>query len=102
MANLVPSKVTGNTSFGRFLNEDRILSFCNSCIEYICNKLNLKAHGVLSFDLKEDREGNMKVTECNIRHMAYYHYEKPYIFLRDVDIEPIILDRESELLVSYE
>lgn len=74
----------------------------------------------------------MKVTECNIRHMAYtgimseigfdligdtmcyiekgnaysieripyYHYEKPYIFLRDVDIEPIILDGENELLAS--
>lgn len=130
MANLVPSKVTGNTSFGRFLNEDRILTFCNNCIEYICDKLELKAHGVLSFDLKEDRDGNMKVTECNIRHMAYtgimseigfdligdtmhylergntysiervpyYHYDKPYIFLRDVDIEPIILDGEINLL----
>ena len=37
-----------------------------------------------------------------IERAPYYHYEKPYIFLRDVDIEPIILDRESELLVSYE
>ena len=85
------------------------------------------AHGILSFDLKEDKEGNMKVTEVNIRHMAYtgvmaqvgfdliedtikimeegncdgierapyYHYDKPYIFLRDVDVEPIVLDSEA-------
>ena len=26
---------------------------------------------VFSFDLKEDSSGNMKVTEINIRHMAY-------------------------------
>ena len=69
----------------------------------------------------------MKVTEVNIRHMAYagvmahvgfdliedtirimedgdarnvkrapfFHYEKPYIFLRDVDVEPIILESED-------
>ena len=69
----------------------------------------------------------MKVTEVNIRHMAYagvmahvgfdliedtirimedgnadrvertpyYHYDKPYIFLRDVDVEPIILESEA-------
>ena len=77
--------------------------------------------------MKEDKNGNLKVTEVNIRHMAYagvmahvgfdliedtikimedgnadrverapfYHYEKPYIFLRDVDVEPIILESEE-------
>lgn len=127
MANTAPSHVTGNTHFGRFLNEDRINKFCNDCIRYIEKKLGVLAHGILSFDLKEDKEGNMKVTEVNIRHMAYtgvmakvgfdliedtikimeegncngierapyYHYDKPYIFLRDVDVEPIVLDSEA-------
>lgn len=127
MANTAPSKVTGNTAFGRFLNEDRINRFCDDCIKYLCDKLGVPAHGILSFDLKEDKNGNLKVTEVNIRHMAYagvmahvgfdliedtikimedgnadrverapfYHYAKPYIFLRDVDVEPIILESES-------
>lgn len=126
MASIAPSKVTGNTSFGRFLNEDEILKFCNECIDYVSGKLGIPAHGVLSFDLKEDSEGNFKVTEVNIRHMAYtgvmaqvgfdlmsdtilylegkgdaierapyYRYDKPYVFLRDVDIEPIVLDSED-------
>ncbi len=127
MANAAPSHVTGNTHFGRFLNEDRINEFCAECIKYIEKKLGVLAHGVLSFDLKEDKNGNMKVTEVNIRHMAYtgvmscvgfdligdtikiledgncdnvirdqyYHYDKPYIFLRDVDVEPIILESEE-------
>lgn len=127
MANTAPSHVTGNTHFGRFLNEDRINEFCNRCIRYLENKLGISAHGILSFDLKEDSKGNLKVTEINIRHMAYagvmahvgfdliedtirimedgncdavkrapfYHYEKPYIFLRDVDVEPIILENED-------
>lgn len=127
MANTAPSHVTGNTAFGRFLNEDKINKFCDECIKYLEKKLGCKAHGILSFDLKEDSNGNMKVTEVNIRHMAYtgvmaqvgfdliedtikiledgncnnvernkfYHYKKPYVFLRDVDIEPIVLDSEE-------
>lgn len=127
MASTAPSHVTGNTHFGRFLNEDKINEFCDRCIKYIETKLEVPAHGILSFDLKEDKNGDMKVTEVNIRHMAYtgvmahvgfdliedtikimedgnadrvernqyYHYDKPYIFLRDVDVEPIILDSEE-------
>lgn len=57
----------------------------------------------IGFDLVGD---SMRYIEAGnaygIERAPYYHYEKPYIFLRDVDIEPIILDRESELLVSYE
>lgn len=127
MANTAPSHVTGNTHFGRFLNEDRINKFCDDCIKYLERKLGVPAHGILSFDLKEDKDGNMKVTEVNIRHMAYtgvmaevgfdliedtikimeggncdgvkrdkfYHYDKPYVFLRDVDVEPIVLESEE-------
>jgi biotin carboxylase len=127
MANTAPSHVTGNTHFARFLNEDRINKFCDDCIKYLCAKLNVPAHGILSFDLKEDKNGKLKVTEVNIRHMAYtgvmtrvgfdlisdtmtimedgnadrivrdqyHHYNKPYIFLRDVDVEPIVLENEE-------
>ncbi len=127
MANTAPSHVTGNTHFGRFLNENHINEFCDKCIKYLEQKLGVKAHGILSFDLKEDSKGNLKVTEINIRHMAYtgvmarigfdliedtiriiedgncdaikrdqfHKYEKPFVFLRDVDVEPIILDSEK-------
>lgn len=127
MANTAPSHVTGNTHFGRFLNEDRINKFCDDCIKYLEKRLGVSAHGILSFDLKEDRNGNLKVTEVNIRHMAYtgvmakvgfdliedtirihedgdsrnvlrdpfHRYDKPYIFLRDVDVEPIVLESED-------
>lgn len=130
MANTAPSHVTGNTHFGRFLNEDSINKFCDSCVKYLEKQLNVKAHGILSFDLKEDKDGQLKVTEINIRHMAYtgvmakvgfdliedtirimedgnanrinrdqyHHYDKPYVFLRDVDVEPVVLDSDHLLL----
>ena len=127
MANTAPSHVTGNTHFGRFLNDPRINQFCDDCIKYLERKLGVPAHGILSFDLKEDKHGNLKVTEVNIRHMAYtgvmahagfdliedtiriledgsadrvrrdpfHQYDKAYVFLRDVDAEPILLESES-------
>lgn len=126
MADIAPSKVTGNTSYGRLINDDNLLKFCEECIDYIAEKLDVVPHGVLSFDLKEDAQGNYKVTEVNIRHMAYtgvmssagfdlindtilllqgqaedikdrgyYQYDKDYIFLRDVDIEPILMTEEG-------
>ena len=127
MASAAPSRVTGNTHFGRFLNEDRINAFCDRCIRTLEQRLGVRAHGVFSFDLKEDEDGALQVTEVNIRHMAYtgvmaragfdliedtirimedggcdrvrrapfFHYDKPYVFLRDVDAEPILLEDEA-------
>ncbi len=129
MADIAPSKVTGNTSYGKFINEEPLLEFCEEVMDYISTKLNVKPHGVYSFDLKEDTKGQLKVTEINIRHMAYtgimgkvgfdliddtikyltdeegnidngrFYYDDDYIFLRDVDIEPILM-KESDLFES--
>lgn len=131
MADIAPSKVTGNTSFGRFINEDRLLGFCEEVMEFIGNELKVPPHGVFSFDLKEDQLGELKVTEINVRHMAYtgimaqlgfdlvgdsvkylldrqseinygrHEFNTNHIFLRDVDCEPIIM-QESDLKKSID
>src|SRR5690606_15768345 len=127
MADIAPSKVTGNTSYGRFINEEKLLEFCEEVMDYIQDKTQIKAHGVYSFDLKEDADGNLKVTEINIRHMAYtgilsalgfdlvgdtikylthkqneikigrHYFKDEFIFLRDVDSLPILM-KESEIV----
>lgn len=74
MANTAPSHVTGNTHFGRFLNEDRINEFCDRCIKYLENKLNIKAHGILSFDLKEDSKLKYSISnEVLASAVAFYN-----------------------------
>jgi len=125
MADIAPSKVTGNTSYGLFINEEPLLAFCEEVMDYIAEQLKVPPHGVYSFDLKEDGAGNLKVTEINIRHMAYtgimaqvgfdligdtvkyltgdtkyidkgrFHFDSDYIFLRDVDIEPILINKSG-------
>ena len=123
MADIAPSKVTGNTSYGLMLNEEDLLARCEEVMAYVQESTGVKANGVYSFDFKEDNKGRLLVTEINIRHMAYtgimaqcgfdlikasveliqgsyevpaisyYHFDKEYTFLRDVDIEPIILTK---------
>jgi biotin carboxylase len=127
MADIAPSKVTGNTSYGKLINEEALLEFCEEVMDYISEKIGVQPHGVFSFDLKEDGEGRLKVTEINIRHMAYsglmakagfdligdtvkyltgkqseickgrFHYVSDFIFLRDVDIEPILMNGKDLL-----
>lgn len=129
MASIAPSGVTGNTSFGRLINEDRLLDFCEEVMDVIAQKTGVAPHGVYSFDLKEDADGALKITEINVRHMAYtgimsdlgfdltsdsmlflmgkeskikkgrHFFDKDWIFLRDVDSEPIVME-ESKLLKS--
>ena len=50
----------------------------------------------IGFDLIEDtirimEDGNSDRVERD----QFHHYDKPYVFLRDVDVEPIILVSES-------
>lgn len=55
--------------------------------------------GVMShvgFDLVEDTIKIMEDGNCdNVERAPFFHYDKPYIFLRDVDVEPIILEGED-------
>ena len=50
----------------------------------------------VGFDLIDD---TMKIMEDGnadrVEHVPFFHYDKPYIFLLDVDVEPIILESEA-------
>lgn len=128
MAKVAPSGITGNTSFGRLLNEPRLVDISTEVLSTISKKLDTGLNGIFTVDFKEDPAGSPKITEINIRHVAFtasiaagganlpadtlkgmfmedpttlatihYSFEKNFIFLRDVDGVPIVID-EKELL----
>ena len=50
----------------------------------------------VGFDLIEDTIRILEDGDCSrVERAPFYHYKKPYVFLRDVDIEPIVLDTEE-------
>lgn len=71
MAKVAPSGITGNTSFGRLLNEPGLVTTSVNAIELIAKKLNTSLNGIFTVDYKEDANAAPKITEINIRHVAF-------------------------------
>lgn len=71
MAKVAPSGITGNTSFGRLINEPKLVEFSEKALNKISSDLGTGINGIFTVDYKEDREGNPKITEINIRHVAF-------------------------------
>ena len=71
MANVAPSGITGNTAFGRLLNEEAISRPAQQAMEVLFDHANVPKHGFFTVDLKEDENGQPFVTEANVRHVAF-------------------------------
>ncbi|MGD8426844.1 MAG: hypothetical protein PVH63_04385 [Balneolaceae bacterium] len=71
MAKVAPSGVTGNTSFGRLINEPELVRLSTQALESISSELGTELNGIFTVDYKEDSKGVPKITEINIRHVAF-------------------------------
>ncbi len=71
MAKVAPSGITGNTSFGRLLNEPFVVQECIRAMDFIFEQTGTKKHGFFTVDLKEDEYGKPLITEVNVRHVAF-------------------------------
>lgn len=71
MAKVSPSGITGNTSFGRFLNESTIVTASIKAMDLLIEKVGARKHGFFTLDFKEDSSGNPRITEVNVRNVAF-------------------------------
>lgn len=71
MAKVAVSGITGNTSKGRFLNDESIKRNALEAIDIVCKATNTVMNGLVVVDMKADEKGEAKVTEINIRYVAY-------------------------------
>ena len=71
MSKIAPSGITGNTSFGRLLNEPGLVEISKKALELISSSLQTNLNGIFTVDYKEDANGIPKITEINIRHVAF-------------------------------
>lgn len=128
MAKVAPSGITGNTSFGRLINEPNLVDVATKAMNKMFEYTGSKKHGFYTVDFKEDSNGVPFITEVNVRHVAFtqcfaagganfasdtirllindttfdYNY-KMYEFEKDLiflrDVDSVpILMKESELL----
>ncbi len=71
MAKVAPSGITGNTSFGRLLNEPSVFEVAKKAMDSLFEHTNAKKHGFFTADFKEDENGTPYITEINVRHVAF-------------------------------
>lgn len=126
MAKVAVSGITGNTSKGKLLNEDKIKDTALNALDILCKQTGEIMNGLVVVDMKEDDKGNPIITEINIRHVAFSssfamaghniaeaqlllalnrenevqdsvekRYPKGNLLLRDVDGEPIYIEKEE-------
>lgn len=71
MSKVAPSGITGNTSFGRLVNDEEVFEAAKRAMELFFEATNTEAHGFFTVDFKEDDKGKPLITEVNIRFVAF-------------------------------
>jgi carbamoyl-phosphate synthase large subunit len=71
MSKVAPSGITGNTSFGRLLNETALVEIASEAMDQMFAYTNSTKHGFYTVDFKEDATGKPYITEVNVRHVAF-------------------------------
>lgn len=71
MAKVAPSGITGNTSFGRLLNEPDLVDVASKAMDIMFKETGAPKHGFFTADFKEDEDGKPYITEVNVRHVAF-------------------------------
>ncbi|WP_346795491.1 ATP-grasp domain-containing protein [Halomonas sp. Bachu 37] len=71
MAKVAPSGITGNTSFGRMINDKGLVDIADDAINSIFSQFKAKANGIFTVDFKENAQGIPMITEINVRFVAF-------------------------------
>jgi predicted ATP-grasp superfamily ATP-dependent carboligase len=130
MSNAAPSGISGMCARGRLLNNRELVEKSEVAIRQVFKHFNLPAHGMFTVDFKEDKDGEAKITEVNIRHVSFshafslgganfaadtlealssnsfdkeykmYEFDDEYTFIRGVD-SALFLIKDSDLLKPF-
>lgn len=71
MAKVSPSGITGNTSFGRLINDTHLVDIADDAIREVFSRFDLPPNGVFTADFKEAANGQAMITEINVRFVAF-------------------------------
>jgi len=71
MGKVAVSGITGNTNYGRLINDDEVFRVSLAGVNEILKKVDEPMHGLVVADLKANAEGTPIITEINLRHVAF-------------------------------
>lgn len=71
MSAVALSGITGNTSYGKLLNDEYVVERAKAAVIYLTGITGEIMNGLVVVDLKENENGEPYVTEINLRHVAF-------------------------------
>lgn len=71
MSKVSISGITGNTSYGRLLNDEEVFKIALMGVNKILDRTKETMNGLVVVDLKENEQGKALITEINLRHVAF-------------------------------
>ena len=71
MAHSSPSGISGMCARGKLINKREIVSASIKALTIIFDSCKRETHGMFTVDYREDKFGNPKITEINIRHVSF-------------------------------
>lgn len=71
MSKVAPSGITGNTCFGRLVNDPNVFQIAKQAMDIMFEITRTPKHGFFTVDLKENEDGKPMVTEVNVRFVAF-------------------------------
>lgn len=102
MSKVAPSGITGNTCFGRLVNDSNVFEVAKKSMDIMFDKTKVSKNGFFTVDLKEDVNGRPFVTEINVRFVAFNQCyaaagaNLPEDLIRVLDNDPLF-DRKFKL-----
>ena len=71
LASAAPSGISGMCARGRLINDSGLIAKSALAIRTIFDHHGKAPHGMFTVDFKEDKNGDAKLTEINIRHVSF-------------------------------
>lgn len=71
LASAAPSGISGMCARGRLINDSSLIVKSDLAVRKIFDHHGKVPHGMFTVDFKEDKNGEAKLTEINIRHVSF-------------------------------
>lgn len=71
MSRVAVSGITGNICKGKLINDKKVVDTAIRTVEALCAQTGEKPNGVIDVDMRDDENGNPKVTEINMRFLSF-------------------------------
>ena len=102
MSKVAVSGITGNICKGKLINDRKVVDTAIRTIETLCAQTGEVPNGIIDVDMRDDVNGNPKVTEINMRFLSFSSVFASAGWNLFEDLVKLTLNRDDEVSPEIE